>query len=83
MEYKVPGIYRDGIVRLAEEVPFDDEQNVVVLFTKPDRESGPVREAVDPGGEKEWTFEELKSLFNCVRLDTRGWKFNREEANER
>ena len=27
--------------------------------------------------------EEVLSHFTAIRLDTRGWKFNRDEANER
>ena len=29
------------------------------------------------------TVEEVHAAFNAVRIDTRGWKFNRDEANER
>ncbi|MGH2637748.1 MAG: hypothetical protein ACRDF4_00435 [Rhabdochlamydiaceae bacterium] len=29
------------------------------------------------------TIEEVHAAFNAVRIDTRGWKFNRDEANER
>ncbi len=29
------------------------------------------------------TVEEVHAAFNAIRLDLRGWKFNRDEANER
>jgi hypothetical protein len=34
-------------------------------------------------GEKQSATKPLKKEFKAIKLDTRGFKFNREEANER
>lgn len=47
----------------------------------------PVKVTVDPMKEEEKpifrTVEEVHAHFKGVTIDTRGWKFNRDEANER
>jgi hypothetical protein len=36
-----------------------------------------------PGDRVFSSVEEVHAHFNAVRIDTRGWKFDREEANRR
>ncbi len=39
---------------------------------------------VGDNGKKQFSsVEEFLSHFKAVRIDTKGWKFNRDEANER
>jgi hypothetical protein len=39
--------------------------------------------ATSPGNRVFSSIEEVHAHFNAVRIDTRGWKFDREEANQR
>ena len=39
--------------------------------------------ATSPGNRVFSTVEEVHAHFNAVSIDTRGWKFDREEANRR
>jgi hypothetical protein len=39
--------------------------------------------ATSPGNRLFTSVEEVHAHFNAVRIDTRGWKFDREEANQR
>jgi hypothetical protein len=47
----------------------------------------PVKVTIDPIKEEPKpifnTIEEVHAAFNAIRLDLRGWKFNRDEASER
>ncbi|HWF43298.1 MAG TPA: hypothetical protein VG537_01525 [Candidatus Kapabacteria bacterium] len=39
---------------------------------------------IGENGQKRFSsVEEVLSHFTAIRLDTKGWKFNRDEANER
>ncbi len=40
-------------------------------------------EVVENGKKRFSSVEEYLSHFKAVRIDTKGWKFNRDEANER
>jgi hypothetical protein len=40
-------------------------------------------EVVENGKKQFSSVDEFLSHFQAVRIDTKGWKFNRDEANER
>ncbi len=59
----------------------------IVLDVPPEMIGHPLKVTVDDLGEngkKRFSSgEEFHAQFRAVRLDLRGWKFNRDEANER
>jgi hypothetical protein len=59
----------------------------VVLEVPEELRGHPFKVTLDPLEQRKKpifnTVEEVHAAFNAVRIDTRGWKFNRDEANER
>ncbi len=79
MQPTFEGVYRNGAVELAGVVPFFEGQKVLVVSSE-GQSAVPLGESDRPLEER---VAELDKYFSCVRVKTRGWKFDREEANER
>ncbi len=68
------GTFHNGAIVLGEDSPFaEGEELTVCVLGKQVKRQRP----------EEITYEELDALFGNVTVDTRGWKFSREEANAR
>lgn len=66
------GTFHDGAIVLDEPSPFAEGEKVQFHIVNA-QQSQPKRH----------TAEELKEIFGRVHISTNGWKFNRDEANER
>lgn len=67
------GTYHNGTIVLEDEVPFQEGEKV--QFEIVQKSPPPLK--------KRLTVEELDELTRKHRINTNGWKFNRDEANER
>jgi hypothetical protein len=65
-----------GIIRIPEEYLKEISSTIkVIIFTKNDRTNVPGTLASEP--------QPKKKTFKAMKIHTQGFKFNREEANER
>jgi hypothetical protein len=76
MEAAIYGSYSDGVVTLDEMPKNHDKARVVVLFLKKDDDSLIISRKKKNG-------VLTNSDFSIPFIDTKNWRFNREEANER
>jgi len=76
MEAAIYGSYSDGVVTLDEVPKNHGKARVVVLFLKKDDDSLILSRKKKNG-------VLTKSDFSIPFMDTKNWRFNREEANER
>lgn len=89
MQTAYRGIFENGLVTLDEQVPWTGSQRVLVIF--PEDVGGvclvsPRPQQASPPrvtGSAEDRLAEVRRSFSEFQIDTRGWKFDREEANER
>lgn len=71
------GTYHNGTIVLDGEAPFAEGETIQFEIIKKSPEPLP------PPLKRRLTAEEILEMTSKVKIDTRGWKFNREEANER
>jgi hypothetical protein len=65
------GTYQDGAIIVDSPVSFQNGEKIYFTVNSPRPER------------RRLTYEEVVALANRVSVHTNGWKFNREEANER